>query len=64
MLLFQLTANLRKLKNRGGLAFFGKPRSTTGFDGLGMLTFHRDRTEDSPKKNEVSDFGFPTPCHN
>ena len=64
MLLFQLTANLRKLKKAGGLAVFGKTPATTGFGRLWLPPFHRDGTEKSPKKNEVSGLGGWKPDHN
>jgi len=64
MLLFHPTANLLKLKKAGGLAVVGKTPTTTGFGGLQMPTFHQGGTEKPPKKNEVSGFGFPNPCHN
>jgi hypothetical protein len=64
MLSYYLTANLKNPQKRGGLAIFGKTHAATGFEGLGMPTFHRKVTENSPKKNEVSDFGFLTPCYN
>jgi len=58
------TANLPNPEKQGGLADFGKTRTLTGFSSLWIETFHRERTEKSPKKNEVSGFGFPTPYHN
>ncbi|MBC8231971.1 hypothetical protein H8E77_20665 [bacterium] len=58
------TANLRNLKKQGGLAVFGKTLATTGFSGLRIETFHREYTENSPKKNEVSGFGVLAPFHN
>jgi len=64
MLLFYQSLTYQYSKNRGGLAIFGKTHATTGLGGLGIETFHRKVTEISPKKIEVSDFGFPTPCHN
>jgi hypothetical protein len=64
MLLFYQPLTYQTPKNRGGLADFGKTRTLTGFSSLWIDTFHRERTENSPKKNEVSGFGFLTPCHN
>jgi len=49
-------------KNRGGLAIFGKTRTTTGFSRCRKTLFQTEPTENSPNKNEVSDLGVLNPC--
>jgi hypothetical protein len=64
MLLFYKPLTSLTPKNGGGLADFGKTRILTGFSSLWIETFHRERTENSPKKNEVSGLGVPNPYPN
>ena len=58
MLLFFTTANLKSFKKAGGLAVNSENLSISGFSSILMLFVQDKFTEKSPRKNEVSGFGF------
>jgi len=52
------TTNLKNFKKAGGLAVKSENLITAGFSSSLMLSIQNKLTENAPRKNEVSGFGF------